>query len=77
MFAMMVFSSFVSSITGAMTQLRVMTGAYDRMISFLRRYLQAHDISRDLSVRIIRRALTGWPPLSGNLALRAYAQVTQ
>jgi len=56
MFAMMVFSSFVSSITGAMTQLRQMTGAYDRMISVLRRYLQAYDISRDLSVRIIRYA---------------------
>ena len=54
MFAMMVFSSFLSSITGAMTQLRQIHSQYDQNHSLLRRYLQRHLVDRDLSVRILR-----------------------
>mmetsp|Transcript_134855 Transcript_134855/g.349460 ORF Transcript_134855/g.349460 Transcript_134855/m.349460 type:complete len:414 (+) Transcript_134855:359-1600(+) len=54
MFAMTVFSSFVSSITASMTQLRNMTAIFDKNLSILRRYLRAHQISSPLSIRILR-----------------------
>jgi len=54
MFAMIVFSSFVSSITASMTQLRNMTAIFDKNLSILRRYLRAHEISGQLSIRILR-----------------------
>mmetsp|Transcript_41426 Transcript_41426/g.107206 ORF Transcript_41426/g.107206 Transcript_41426/m.107206 type:complete len:796 (-) Transcript_41426:238-2625(-) len=53
-FALMVFSSFLSSITGAMTQLRQLSSVFDQNVSLLRRYLQKREISHDLSVRILK-----------------------
>jgi len=54
LFALIVFSSFVSSITAAMTDLRKVSGIYDKNFAMLRRYLRERSISHDLSMRIVR-----------------------
>lgn len=54
LFAMVSFSSFVSSITAAMTQLRQLNSHRETNISLLRRYLRFHDIPMDLTVRVMQ-----------------------
>eukprot|EP00928_Gymnodinium_smaydae_P013730 TRINITY_DN14987_c0_g1_i1.p1 TRINITY_DN14987_c0_g1~~TRINITY_DN14987_c0_g1_i1.p1 ORF type:complete len:908 (-),score=128.68 TRINITY_DN14987_c0_g1_i1:64-2787(-) len=54
MFALLVFSSFLSSITAAMTQLRQMSSLGDKNVSVLRRYLRSRQIDASLSIRILR-----------------------
>lgn len=51
-FALIVFSSFVSSITGLMTQLRGMHEDSTKQVWLLRRYLRERGVSKVLSVRI-------------------------
>jgi len=53
-FALLVFSSFLSTITSCMTQLRSLGREYTKNISLLRKYLAQHDISAGLSVRILK-----------------------
>mmetsp|Transcript_3617 Transcript_3617/g.9124 ORF Transcript_3617/g.9124 Transcript_3617/m.9124 type:complete len:897 (+) Transcript_3617:34-2724(+) len=53
-FALMVFSSFLSSITASMTQLRNLTNAFDTKFSILRRYLKLQSVPARLSIRILR-----------------------
>jgi len=53
-FAMIVFSSFVSSITAAMTQLRQLSSSMDKHWVMLRRYLRARNTPTALTVRIMR-----------------------
>eukprot|EP00928_Gymnodinium_smaydae_P069796 TRINITY_DN5351_c0_g2_i1.p1 TRINITY_DN5351_c0_g2~~TRINITY_DN5351_c0_g2_i1.p1 ORF type:complete len:883 (-),score=104.79 TRINITY_DN5351_c0_g2_i1:86-2734(-) len=54
LFALLVFSSFLSSITAAMTQLRQMSSIGDKNVSVLRRYLRSRDVDASLSIRILR-----------------------
>jgi len=54
LFAMIVFSSFVSSITSAMTQLRQLNSGIDKGFVMLRRYLRVRRTTPDLTVRIVR-----------------------
>lgn len=49
---LIVFSSFVSSITTAMTKLRHLSSNTDTQLSVLRRYLRQRQVSPQLSVRI-------------------------
>lgn len=51
-FALLFFSSFLSSITAAMTQLRQLNYATNRQFSLLRRLLKERQVSQDLSARI-------------------------
>merc|ERR1719350_1700123 len=51
---LMVFSSFISSITASMTQLRAMQGQNAREIWNLRRYMKQRNVSPRLSWRIMR-----------------------
>jgi len=55
-FAMVFFSSFVSSITAAMTHLRQLSGMLDKHFSTLRRFLKAKNIPGELTVRILKYA---------------------
>merc|ERR1712139_444488 len=52
LFALVFFSSFLSSITSAMTQLRQLNYATDQQFSLLRRFLKERQVSRELSTRI-------------------------
>lgn len=54
LFALCVFSSFVSSITSAMTSLRDLSAKHEHQSFLLRRYLRERHISRPLSLRIRR-----------------------
>merc|ERR1719383_347008 len=54
LFALCVFSSFVSSITSAMTSLRDLSVKHEHQSFLLRRYLRERHISRPLSLRIRR-----------------------
>mmetsp|Transcript_32394 Transcript_32394/g.86934 ORF Transcript_32394/g.86934 Transcript_32394/m.86934 type:complete len:722 (-) Transcript_32394:101-2266(-) len=54
LFALCVFSSFVSSITSAMTSLRDLGAKHENQSFLLRRYLRERHISRHLSLRIRR-----------------------
>lgn len=56
LFALIVFSSFVSSITAAMTNLRQLSSQYAKSFSMLRRYLRDRGTPQDLTLRIIRYA---------------------
>lgn len=49
---LIIFSSFVSSITAAMTRLRELGSRRDRQVTILRRYLKDHGVSQQLAVRI-------------------------
>lgn len=53
-FALVTFSSFVSSITTAMTKLRNMNGEYERLFGVLRLFMRRHKISTSLMVRMRR-----------------------
>jgi len=53
-FAMCVFSSFVSSITSAMTRLRTLTANQVTQLHLLKRFLFENEISSDLKARITR-----------------------
>lgn len=53
-FALITFSSFVSSITNAMTHLRNMNSEYAKQFVQLGRYLRFHKISTPLAVRVRR-----------------------
>lgn len=53
LFAMVIFSSFVSSITAAMTQLRQLHSTTHTNHTMLRRYLHSHMLPLDLTVRIL------------------------
>jgi len=53
-FALLVFSSFLSSLTASMTQLRQLSWKFDKNLSLLRKYLRTHMISAGLSIRILR-----------------------
>mmetsp|Transcript_16451 Transcript_16451/g.47656 ORF Transcript_16451/g.47656 Transcript_16451/m.47656 type:complete len:820 (+) Transcript_16451:79-2538(+) len=53
-FAMVVFSSFVSSITSAMTRLRTLRASEVTQSYLLKKYLRENNISPDLSSRVIR-----------------------
>uniref|UniRef100_A0A7S2QCX8 Cyclic nucleotide-binding domain-containing protein n=1 Tax=Zooxanthella nutricula TaxID=1333877 RepID=A0A7S2QCX8_9DINO len=53
-FAMVVFSSFVSSITSAMTRLRTLRAHEVAQAYLLKRYLRENNISADLSSRVTR-----------------------
>eukprot|EP00747_Dinoflagellata_sp_TGD_P100072 gnl/TRDRNA2_/TRDRNA2_167932_c0_seq3.p1 gnl/TRDRNA2_/TRDRNA2_167932_c0~~gnl/TRDRNA2_/TRDRNA2_167932_c0_seq3.p1 ORF type:complete len:643 (+),score=73.89 gnl/TRDRNA2_/TRDRNA2_167932_c0_seq3:246-1931(+) len=54
LFALVVFSSFVSSITATMTRLRMLNSGASTKLFTLRKYFRQAGISRDLSVRIYR-----------------------
>eukprot|EP00746_Dinoflagellata_sp_MGD_P001136 gnl/MRDRNA2_/MRDRNA2_102110_c0_seq1.p1 gnl/MRDRNA2_/MRDRNA2_102110_c0~~gnl/MRDRNA2_/MRDRNA2_102110_c0_seq1.p1 ORF type:complete len:838 (-),score=130.33 gnl/MRDRNA2_/MRDRNA2_102110_c0_seq1:534-2873(-) len=54
LFAMVFFSSFISSITAAMTQLRKLNHSSAQQFSLLRRFLRQQDLPSDLSIRIKR-----------------------
>merc|ERR1719277_307460 len=54
LFAMLVFSSIVASITSAMTALRNLQGNEMRQFWLLRRYLRQRNIPKGLSDRIIK-----------------------
>ncbi|CAJ1357918.1 unnamed protein product [Effrenium voratum] len=54
LFALLVFSSFVASLTGATTSLRKMTGRYTSQLWLLRKFLRQRQITLDLQVRINR-----------------------
>eukprot|EP00928_Gymnodinium_smaydae_P031640 TRINITY_DN23161_c0_g1_i1.p1 TRINITY_DN23161_c0_g1~~TRINITY_DN23161_c0_g1_i1.p1 ORF type:complete len:741 (+),score=99.28 TRINITY_DN23161_c0_g1_i1:333-2225(+) len=51
---MVIFSSFISSITAAMTQLRGLKEYHNRQFWLLRRYLRQNNVPRKLSIRIHR-----------------------
>mmetsp|Transcript_13773 Transcript_13773/g.31246 ORF Transcript_13773/g.31246 Transcript_13773/m.31246 type:complete len:517 (+) Transcript_13773:2-1552(+) len=53
-FALMIFSSFLSSITAAMTQLQHLSSEAPQKMSQLRRYMKSRPIPRGLKVRIFR-----------------------
>jgi len=53
-FALLVFSSFLSSITAAMTKLRQLSNIFDQNLPVLRRYLKAQNVESGLMVRILR-----------------------
>eukprot|EP00747_Dinoflagellata_sp_TGD_P089376 gnl/TRDRNA2_/TRDRNA2_164301_c4_seq1.p1 gnl/TRDRNA2_/TRDRNA2_164301_c4~~gnl/TRDRNA2_/TRDRNA2_164301_c4_seq1.p1 ORF type:complete len:731 (+),score=143.81 gnl/TRDRNA2_/TRDRNA2_164301_c4_seq1:312-2195(+) len=53
-FAMVVFSSFVSSITNSMTQLRAIKEDNARQLWLLRRYLRERNVETSLAIRIQR-----------------------
>eukprot|EP00928_Gymnodinium_smaydae_P017849 TRINITY_DN16813_c0_g1_i1.p1 TRINITY_DN16813_c0_g1~~TRINITY_DN16813_c0_g1_i1.p1 ORF type:complete len:787 (-),score=139.73 TRINITY_DN16813_c0_g1_i1:17-2377(-) len=53
---LIIFSSFVSSITASMTQLRALKGEASTEIWQLRRFLRQYDVSSDLSFRVLRFA---------------------
>merc|ERR1719193_497068 len=53
-FALLVFSSFLSRITASMTQLRQLSWKYDKNLSLLRKYLRTHMISTPLCMRILK-----------------------
>jgi len=53
-FALVMLSSFISSITAAMSQLRELNLQNDKRLSMLRRYLKANFIPHNLTVRIMR-----------------------
>jgi len=53
-FGMLVFSSFVSSNTTALTRLRNLTGTETQQQFLLRKFLNENRISRDLSARVLR-----------------------
>jgi len=54
LFALLVFSSFVASLTGATTSLRKMTGRHSSQLWLLRKFLRQREITLDLQVRINR-----------------------
>merc|ERR1719277_2620681 len=54
LFAMLVFSSIVASITSAMTALRNLQGDEMRQFWLLRRYLRQRNIHKNLATRIIK-----------------------
>jgi len=54
LFALLVFSSFVASLTGATTSLRKMTGRYSSQLWLLRKFLRQRGITLDLQIRINR-----------------------
>lgn len=54
LFALLVFSSFLSSITTAMTQMRQLFSWFNPQISMLRRYLRYKQVSKSLTIRILR-----------------------
>jgi len=56
LFAMIIFSSFVSSITTAMNQLRNLSAKNGSQLWLLRKYLREQNISGDLYQRLIRYA---------------------
>jgi len=56
LFAVIVFSSLVSSITAAMSRLLQISAFFDKHVSVLRRYLRRHDVPVELTVRIMRYA---------------------
>jgi len=53
-FALLVFSSFLSSITSSMTQLRQLGWTYQKNLSVLRKFLHTNKVSNGLSVRVIK-----------------------
>mmetsp|Transcript_20532 Transcript_20532/g.46115 ORF Transcript_20532/g.46115 Transcript_20532/m.46115 type:complete len:777 (-) Transcript_20532:212-2542(-) len=53
-FALMIFSSFLSSITAAMTQLQQLSSEAPQKMAQLRRYMKTREIPRSLKVRILR-----------------------
>lgn len=53
-FGLVIFSSFVSSITASMTQLRNMSEDKSKQFWLLRRYLRQRNINKSLSFRILR-----------------------
>jgi len=53
-FGLVLFSSFISSITASMTQLRTLDGGLSRQFWLLRRYLRQNGIANELSWRINR-----------------------
>merc|ERR1719469_955566 len=69
LFAMLVFSSIVASITAAMTALRNLQGNEMRQFWLLRRYLRQRDIKQSLSDRIIK-FLEYRSTIQGNLVQR-------
>jgi len=56
LFAMIVFSSFVSSITAAMNQLRNLSAKNGSQLWLLRKYLRENGVKGDLFVRLVRYA---------------------
>jgi len=54
LFALVVFSSFLSSITAAMTQLRNISSTHEKSLSLLRRFLYHNQVPADLTIRIRR-----------------------
>merc|ERR1719281_1507425 len=54
LFALIVFSSYVSSITQAMNQLRSLNKENSKKLSMLRKFLVHHRVSRDLAFRVRR-----------------------
>merc|ERR1719313_3303854 len=52
LFALLFFSSFLSSITSCMTQLRQLNYATNHQFSLLRRFLKERNIAPELSIRI-------------------------
>jgi len=56
LFALIVFSSLISSITSAMSQLKQLSTFFDKDLSVLRRYLRRHNVPVELTIRILRYA---------------------
>eukprot|EP00931_Biecheleriopsis_adriatica_P040627 TRINITY_DN23289_c0_g4_i1.p1 TRINITY_DN23289_c0_g4~~TRINITY_DN23289_c0_g4_i1.p1 ORF type:complete len:664 (+),score=118.38 TRINITY_DN23289_c0_g4_i1:62-2053(+) len=54
LFAMIVFSSFVASLTGAMTSLRNMTAKHTSQLWLMRKFMRQRQVSSDLALRINR-----------------------
>lgn len=54
LFAMVVFSSFVGAITGAMNEIRALSTANSKQLYVLRRYLRQKNIRLELQIRITR-----------------------
>jgi len=52
-FALLIFSSFLSSITAAMTQLRKLANKDDHDLTILRRFLKFRGVKANLSIRIM------------------------
>lgn len=52
LFGLIIFSSFISSITTAMTRLKHLSSNADKQLSVLRRYLRQRRVSGPLSVRV-------------------------
>merc|ERR1712224_1195717 len=52
LFALVMFSSFISSITGAMTRLRVMNSERSTQLEYVRRYIADNKISLELGNRV-------------------------